>query len=118
METKIQCDICNKMYKTDKTLATHKKKYHKDIDESSKENIITDEKDILNQHDLSSIEDIIENIKSVDSRIVDVRFMVTGDDIKWFCGLEKIKEDYEFDTIEERFRYYRELQKRNKLIIL
>jgi len=78
----------------------------------------TNEEDVNKRHNLSSIEDIIENIKSVDSRIVDVRFMLTGHDIKWFCALEKIKEDYEFDTIEERFRYYRELKKRNKLIIL
>jgi hypothetical protein len=106
------------MYKNNKTLATHKKTYHKDVEQLNEETIIIDEKDTLKRPDLSSIEDIIENIKSVDSRIVDVRFMVTGDDIKWFCGLEKIKEDYEFNTIEERFRYYRELQKRNKLIIL
>jgi len=118
METKIQCNICNKLFKTNKTLATHKKKYHKDIDESSKENIITDEKDTLKRPDLSSIEDIIENIKSVDSRIVDVRFMVTGDDIKWVCGLEKMKNDYEFDTIVDRLLYYKDLKKRNKVIIL
>jgi len=31
METKIQCDICSKMFKTNKTLALHKHKFHKQI---------------------------------------------------------------------------------------
>ena len=44
--------------------------------------------------------------------------MVTGDDIKWFCCLEKLKNDYEFDKIVDRLIYYKDLKKRNKLIIL
>jgi uncharacterized C2H2 Zn-finger protein len=31
METKIQCDICSKFFKTDKTLSTHKNKFHKEV---------------------------------------------------------------------------------------
>jgi len=31
METKIQCDICSKTFKTDKTLSTHKNKFHKEV---------------------------------------------------------------------------------------
>ena len=121
METKLECDICSKLFKTKKTLTTHKNKFHKEVEKiDEEENIETvlDDKDKLKMSDLTSIEEIIEYIKSVDDRIVDVRFMVTGDDIKWFCGLEKLKNDYEFDTIVDRLLYYKDLKKRNKLIIL
>ena len=32
METKNKCDICSKLFKTDKTLATHKNKFHKEVE--------------------------------------------------------------------------------------
>lgn len=123
METKMQCDICSKLFKTDKTLATHKNKFHKEVEKEvvEEENIkivSNDEKGTLKMSDLKTIEEIIEYIKSLYNKIVDVRFMVTGDDIKWFCCLEKLKNDYEFDTIVDRLLYYKDLKKRNKLIIL
>jgi len=123
METKMQCDICSKLFKTDKTLATHKNKFHKEIEKEvvEEENIkiVSDDgKDRVKMSDLKTIEEIIEYIKSLYNKIVDVRFMVTGDDIKWFCCLEKLKNDYEFDTIVDRLLYYKDLKKRNKLIIL
>ena len=123
METKMQCDICSKLFKTDKTLATHKNKFHKEVEkevveEENIQMISNDEKGTLKMSDLKTIEEIIEYIKSLYNKIVDVRFMVTGDDIKWFCCLEKLKNDYEFDTIVDRLLYYKDLKKRNKLIIL
>lgn len=123
METKMQCDICSKLFKTDKTLATHKNKFHKEVEkevveEENIQMISNDGKDRVKMSDLKTIEEIIEYIKSLYNKIVDVRFMVTGDDIKWFCCLEKLKNDYEFDTIVDRLLYYKDLKKRNKLIIL
>ena len=122
METKMQCDICSKLFKTDKTLATHKNKFHKEVEKiDGEENIkiVSDDgKDRVKMSDLKTIEEIIEYIKSLYNKIVDVRFMVTGYDIKWFCCLEKLKNDYEFETIVDRLLYYKDLKKRNKLIIL
>ena len=118
----MQCDICSKLFKTDKTLVTHKNKFHKEVEKIDHEENIkivsNDGKDRVKMSDLKTIEEIIEYIKSLYNKIVDVRFMVTGDDIKWFCCLEKLKNDNEFDTIVDRLLYYKDLKKRNKLIIL
>ena len=46
METKIQCDICNKKFKHIKTLATHKNKFHKEVEKEADEEVDEEKKNI------------------------------------------------------------------------
>lgn len=45
METKFQCDICSKTFKTEKTIATHKNKFHKEIKKKVDEEMDEDSSD-------------------------------------------------------------------------
>ena len=44
METKNKCDICSKTFKTNKTLATHKNKFHKEVEKESHEEVDEEKK--------------------------------------------------------------------------
>jgi hypothetical protein len=140
MDTKEKCDICNKLYKNKQTLATHKNKFHKDIVKGSpeKENIeIVEEKsdsDSDSDSDidpetreliLKKLERMIEFqnfIKSCDENIVDILIATSENEnnnsIRWICGYEKLKRDDEFETKEDKVKYYKDLIERNRVIIL
>ena len=46
METKNKCDICSKTFKTNKTLATHKNKFHKEVEKEAHEEVDEEKKNI------------------------------------------------------------------------
>jgi len=132
METKIKCDICSKIFKTNKTLSTHKRKFHKDTDKEVEEEnikIVQEESENLdNDSDevilkkLERLIDIQNFIKSCDENIVDVVVSTSEDKndktVRWICGYEKLKRDDEFDTLEDKVKYYKDLLQRNRIVII
>jgi hypothetical protein len=126
---KYECDVCNKMYKNKKTLETHKKKYHKDINMKineeifePKENMIEEDSDELLLEKFKRLIEFENFIKSCNENIVDILIATSENDndntIRWICGYEKLKRDNEFETIEDKVKYYKDLIERNRVIII
>ena len=135
MVNELQCDVCNKKYKTEQTLKTHKNKFHKNVansEEISSPKKENDQEDSDSELDFDSesrelilkklekLMEIQDFIKSCDENIVDI-FIATPENnnrIKWICGYEKLKRDDEFENIEDKVKYYKDLVERNRVIIL
>jgi len=129
METKIQCDICSKRFKTENTLATHKNKFHKEVAKLEdkrveEENIemIPEDSDEVILEKLKRLIDLQNFIKSCDENIVDILVSTSEDKndkrVRWICGYEKLKRDHEFDTLEDKKNYYKDLLQRERVFFI